>query len=323
MLGNLTRGLNSLQKRQLYKCYTLPITLYGFQAQYYNKVLLDYPLKILGKLQQSAVLWISDAFCTSLSEGIEAISDLIPIHLHIKKLYNHFHSRRFSLSHNYIIKSILSSDGLSKHNPHSLSFDILTFKQRLHLSSPLIDMDNKKNEFLPSFDPFDQEFSPGNCLIDFFSNRFSFYSWKKSIKIHIKNLDDIVLTASSNYSLAIVISDASIKNHVTMSILHIHMHNKPTIKIIHHAINVTSTEAKLFTICYSINQAIILPQVKKIIVITDSLHAMKRIFDSLIYSYQIHSAVISHKLREFLIESDDNYIEFQDCSSKLNQPFHV
>ena len=171
-------------------------------------------------------------------------------------------------------------------------------------------MNNKKNEFLPSFDPFNQEFSPGNCLIDFFSNRFSFYSWKKSIKIHIKNLDDIVLTASSNYSLAIVISDASIKNHVTMSILHIHMHNKPTIKIIHHAINVTSTEAKLFTICYSINQAIILPQVKKIIVITDSLHAMKRIFDSLIYSYQIHSAVISHKLREFLIESDDNYIEF-------------
>ena len=103
------------------------------------------------------------------SEEIKAISNLIPIHLHIKKLYNCFYSRGFSLPHNYIIKSILSSDGFSEHNSHSLSLDILIFKQRLCLSSPLIDIDNKKNKFLSSFDLFNQEFSPGNHLIDSFS----------------------------------------------------------------------------------------------------------------------------------------------------------
>jgi len=114
-------------------------------------------------------------------------------------------------------------------------------------------MDNKKNKFLSSFDPFNQEFSLGNCLIDSFSNRFPFHLWEKSIKIHIKYLDDIILTASSNSFLAIVISDTSIKNHIAMSISHIHMHNKPTIKTIYYAINVTSTEAKLFAIYCSIN----------------------------------------------------------------------
>jgi len=97
-----------------------------------------------------------------------------------------------------------------------------------------------------------------------------------------------------------------------------HIHNKPIIKTIHHAINVTSTEAKLFAIHCSINQAIRLPQVKKIIVITNSLHDVKRIFDLLMYPYQIHSVAISHELREFFIESDDNHIEFWDCPRKLN-----
>jgi len=69
--------------------------------------------------------------------------------------------------------------------------------------------------------------------------------------------------------------------------------------------------------------AIRLPQIKKIIVITNSLHAAKRIFDLLMYPYQIHSAAISHELREFFMKSDDNHIKFWDCSSKLNWPLHA
>jgi len=56
MLGNLTRELNSLQKQQLNRCCALLIVLYGFQVWYYNKAQLDYPLKILRKLQQRAIL---------------------------------------------------------------------------------------------------------------------------------------------------------------------------------------------------------------------------------------------------------------------------
>ena len=47
ILGNLACGFISHHKQLLYRSCVLPITLYGFQLWYYNKVLLSYPLKEL------------------------------------------------------------------------------------------------------------------------------------------------------------------------------------------------------------------------------------------------------------------------------------
>ena len=62
ILGNLSRGLIPLQKRQLYISCVLLIALYGFTLWYYNKAPLDYLLKALRKTQQRAALWISSTF---------------------------------------------------------------------------------------------------------------------------------------------------------------------------------------------------------------------------------------------------------------------
>ena len=75
-----------MQKRHLYRCCILPIALYSFQVWFYNKASLNYPLKILRKMQQRAALWIIGAFKTSPTMGIETIAGLTPIHLHLKKL---------------------------------------------------------------------------------------------------------------------------------------------------------------------------------------------------------------------------------------------
>jgi len=47
---------------------------------------MSYHLKILGKMQRRAIIWILGAFKTSPSFGIEAIVGLIPIKLHLQKL---------------------------------------------------------------------------------------------------------------------------------------------------------------------------------------------------------------------------------------------
>ena len=127
---------------------------------------------------------------------------------------------------------------------------------------------------------------------------------------------------SSNSSSTIVVLDASIKNHVTTLILHIYSYNKPVIKTLHRAINVTTTEAKLFAICCGINQAVTNQDVNHIVVITDSLHAAKKIFDFSVRSYQIYSAAISQELREFFSRDSCNCIEFWDCPSKQKWPLH-
>ena len=63
--------------------------------------------------------------------------------------------------------------------------------------------------------------------------------------------------------------------------------------MIHHAVNITTTETELFAIRYGINQAISIPNIKHINIVIDSLYAAKRIFDSSMHPYQIHSAAIS------------------------------
>jgi len=131
MLGDSSRGLVPIQKRHLYICYMLPITLYSFQLWHYNKAPLNYPLRILRKIQQRAALWITRAFWTSLTLGIKAITYLIPIYLHLKKLQARFHLRDYLLLSNHIIKSIINTDRSNKSIAHHhLFLNKLTPKQQ-------------------------------------------------------------------------------------------------------------------------------------------------------------------------------------------------
>ena len=180
-------------------------------------------------------------------------------------------------------------------------------------------MDNRFNEIFPFFDLFNKKFVPGDRLIDIFSSCFSFYSTNrqsdKSIKTHIYNLNNISFQVFTDLKYALVVSNASVKNQVTISIAHIYVHNRPIIKTIHYAMNIMSTKAELFTIRCGINQATNLFNIEKIIIITDAIHTAKRIFDLSSHSFQIHAVSISGKLRKFFNKNRNISIEFWDCSS--------
>jgi len=85
--------------------------------------------------------------------------------------------------------------------------------------------------------------------------------------------------------------------------------------MLHHATNVTSTEAELFLIRCSINQAVQVSNAKKIIVVTDAIHAARHIFDSSMLPYQLYSITISQDLRAFFNKDSNNSIAFWDCPS--------
>ena len=96
----------------------------------------------------------------------------------------------------------------------------------------------------------------------------------------MEKLDNITFRVLSNTYSSIVVSNTSIKNHIVTFILYIHLYNKPIIKTIHRVVNVTTTEAELFTIQCGINQVVSITNVNYIVIITDSLYTAKRIFDS-------------------------------------------
>jgi len=234
-----------------------PIALYGFQLWFYNKALLSYPLRELNKMQRRAAIWILKAFHTSPLFSIKAITGLILIYLCLWKLSSRSQLRAHSLPFNHILKLLLELRQVNKYKTHQLSLKRLTPKQCLNIKGPVVDMNNKINEIFSLFDLFNKEFSPRDRLIDVFPNHFSFYSTNRqseeSIKMHIHNLNNIILWASADLKSAIAVSNASIKNQIAISILHIHVYNRPIIKTVHYAINDMFTEAKIFAIGYSIN----------------------------------------------------------------------
>ena len=204
-------------------------------------------------------------------------------------------------------------------NPHRIGS--LTNHQRNLTKGHLINFFNKALGIFPSFSPLNPEFSPGLRIMDEFSNRFCFNlvnkKEKEKYKTRAQELDDMVLSNSSSPQSALVIIDASIKHNIVTLVLHVHIANHPLTKTIHHASFVTSTEAELFAIRCGINQACSIDSISKIIVVTNSIHAAKKIFDSESHPYQLHSAAILSELQRFFNSNLNNSIEFWECLSRL------
>ena len=83
----------------------------------------------------------------------------------------------------------------------------------------------------------------------------------------------------------LIISDTSIKNNIATLVSYIHRDQEIIAKFVHYIMNVTSIEAKLFTIRCGINYAIHLQDITCIIIITDAILDTKHIFNMSIYLY--------------------------------------
>ena len=106
----------------------------------------------------------------------------------------------------------------------------------------------------------------------------------------------MAISSLCNLSNVLVIPDTSVKNNVAISIAYIHIYDKPITKTLYHAVNITSSEAELFAIRCSINQATSIMSISKIIVITNLIHAIIKIFDPLLHPLQSYAAIILKKL---------------------------
>ena len=209
---------------------------------------------------------------------------------------------------------------------HSLLLNSLTKHQHSLIKEYIVNMNNRFNEVFPSFDPLNPEFCSGNRIIDNFSNCFSFHLFAKSsdhsFKLHLQQLDALAIKSSASATNALVITDVSVRNNVTSSITHIHVYNKPVVKTLYHTVNITSMKAEFFVLYCGINQASHLHNISKIIVISNFIHATKKIFDPSSHSFQKQSTFILRDLREFFNHHPENIIESWECLSKSNWHLH-
>ena len=151
LLGNLSRGINLLQKRLLYRCCSLPIALYGFQLWFYNKAPISYHMKILNKMQRRAATWILGAFKTSPLEGIEALTGLMPMRFHLQKISKRLLIRPLKLPTNHILNNLLNNDPPSVKSSNSHNIGSLTNCQKLLFKGHLNDAHSKSLVFFHRF----------------------------------------------------------------------------------------------------------------------------------------------------------------------------
>jgi len=187
-------------------------------------------------------------------------------------------------------------------------------------------MNNHFNKVFPSFDLINPELFPSHRIIDTHANCFSFHLFSKqanhNINSQVQELDKIAIELSDTPLTTLIISDASVKNNVATSIAYIHIRDKPIIKILQYTLNVTSTKAELVTIRCGINQATNINYISKIVIVTDLIHTVKKIFNPSSHPFQKHVVAILKKLRFFFSCHLDNHIKFLDCPSCSNWHLH-
>jgi len=80
-------------------------------------------MKILGKMQRKAAIWILGAFKMLPTERLEAIAGLISIKLHLQKLASRSQLHSAAFPENHLIKTLMD-DPLNTHYkppPHSIN----------------------------------------------------------------------------------------------------------------------------------------------------------------------------------------------------------
>jgi len=275
-------------------------------------------------MQRRAAIWILGTYRTFPTGGIKAIVGLISIKFHFHKLASRSQLHSAALPKNHLIKTLIENALNTYSKPSLHSINSLTDRQKSSIKDHLVDSYNKLHGILPSFFPLDPELTPGSRVTDTFQDQFSFNlsNKAKNDTARSQQLNDMTIASFLLSHMALIVSDASIQHDIATSVSHIHMQDKPLIKTVHHGVFVTSTEAELFTIRYGFNQACNEEEISKIIVVTDSIHAAKNIFNTKSYPYQIHATTILKELRQFFSKRQENHIEFWECPSYLKWNLH-
>jgi len=180
-------------------------------------------------MQCKAALWITGAFQTSPSDGIEAIAGLIPVTLHICKLNGRHHLRYGTILSSHAINLLLDSQHAKNHPPHRVATSKLTNKQWANLKSPIKDVNKYLDSIRNCFNPTFPLFSPGSRVVDHFSSRISFHSPSSSsdedLFQHFQNLNHAFRSSQTSSFSTTIITDRGIKkSYIATAVTHIWCH---------------------------------------------------------------------------------------------------
>jgi len=125
----------------------------------------------------------------------------------------------------YLYNTLLDRYHSKQATSYHMATSQLTFKQNLKIKSPIVDINYRLNQILLAFNNLNKELSLGFCLVDTFSNYFSFNVVKckdtKARTAHLNKLENVYRASKDDLNTLFIISDASLRNNIATSIIHI------------------------------------------------------------------------------------------------------
>ncbi|RXW14341.1 hypothetical protein EST38_g11516 [Candolleomyces aberdarensis] len=312
MLGNSTRGLSPCNKRILYRACVVPIATYGHRLWYYEGAKVKGALKLLNSMQRKAALWITGAFCTSPTGGVESLAGLPPISLHIQKLSLRAIYRTATLLDTHPIWSLMRGEHAKTATPNLGASCWMSVDRQKNVRDAVTETKAKLDQLTEVFSPCAEENTPGLRLLDRHQKRVLFNDFdpkgEDALAKRRHLLDSTYRRAMTEQDAVCIGTDCSVPkraaHQATASFIMNRAGHEPTASTWVTG-RVLSACAELFVIWSAVVRAVMLEGCECIIIFTDSMAAARRSVDPSVHSGQAHSLAVCKALSRWFSGGGD------------------
>ncbi|PPQ94127.1 hypothetical protein CVT25_007912 [Psilocybe cyanescens] len=333
MLGSSTRGLCPVQKCVLYCACVLPIVTYGFCLWFFAAARCKGALHHLSVMQQSAALWITGAFCTSPTGGVEALAGLPSINLLLRCLSERANYWFATLNPTHPVRAFLSCFNCGTIMLHpSLSIQTMSEPEIFHTSGTLFESDTNVLALMETLLLMNPLSRLGVRLMDHFVDQVHFDDCKisrgdadKELKQHTKHLNRLQDKILENIGTYYAGTDASLplSGHyqaIAASILF--SGGAERWRARHVTGKVTTPDAELYAICSAIVNVISCDDCTDIFIFMDLMASACQAVDPSIHSRQGHSVAVCEALQTWFTCKDGQSITFVYIPLRLQWDLH-
>jgi hypothetical protein len=327
MLGNSVRGLDPMLKRLLYRSCVVPVATYGCKLWLNPFAKCKGLFDLYRRMQRRTALWITGAFKTSPSGGVESLAGLIPIHLHLEKLVTRASYRVPTLSTTHPIRSLIGAGAAAGDSRHKLHVSNL----RPHIveatKSTISGLAADLSALTERFEADAEECRPGHRLLDVIPDRILFIEFDKSMKDHavVEGLNGIRSMAGRPHDSALVSTDASVDPKGVRQAASAACVFRQGVRVFSHIAGygrATSTDAELFAIRIGLTDTFSHPDVNHVTLFTDTINGARHAVNPTPKSGQSHALFCARLIFDWLDANPIRDLTFVHARSALKWDLH-
>jgi hypothetical protein len=296
MLGNSVRGLTPPQKHLLYRTCVVSVMTYGFCLWFFKGAHVKGLIKAMSQVQYTAARWITGNFRTAPGGSGECLEGLLPMHLLLQWQADRGALHIAQLAPSHPLRPILGAALGGCHRAHRLGLAPSGALSVTSLKGPSVDAAIGAGMLSQDeVKPFGPDSFPGSRVVDLFQPHIHTHappSRKDDEVAKYKTSLDIAWAAACGDELCCVVAaDASVPSGTIFQAAAaalVFRRGRQEARVVSVAGRRMPPEAEHFALQLGISAALA-KGCQKLVIFSDSLPAVKSLFDVELRSGQIFS----------------------------------